>query len=477
MSGEKKAQYLKPKKKMGKRRSVSKKNTLVPLSDTSNVGDLEADQKVAYNESCEVLPEGLPQLREFRSQIIKKTLLFRQDVKVRVKDTELLDEEVRAIREEMLNRGEPELGEYAFIILAQTVKNKEHTIVLCMCPTVPRGNRPSQSVEMLSYGDDITSNATYKVLEVLGREIPNHGNNYGRPEGIQHFINLNLRRICSAVVSAFHRRSVATNSFDDSEDDDSEDDDDSTYIPDSDDDDDDDSCCFPDEEEAGTLGVFLGMIHESAKKLGGKGVVVLDASGKSSTTNQKLWKGGFGDMIVVKDMYHPSIYVFGRGNFERTFACATENCKVVSAEVRKVFAKDSDISPYGQFFENCADHENFLMVGRGESDKNKFHRQMGKIGAAALLRNLGENGVNVGDYFSELGKKGYQCLEEKLQREGTTITEYFAYLGRRSYACLLKKLDAEKMSVSDYFSQLSKKRLEPCSAENCNKLVLRTGRG
>ena len=103
---------------------------------------------------------------------------------------------------------------------------------------------------------------------------------------------MNLRRICSAVIAAYRRRSsVVVNS-----DDDDSDDDDSTYVPE-------EECCDSDEEEAESLGIFLSMVHKASKKLGGKGLVVLDASGVSSKTNDTLWKWakffGFDDILNI----------------------------------------------------------------------------------------------------------------------------------------------------------------------------------
>ena len=448
-------------------------NTLVPLKGDAMIGDLPSGQDLSYKESCEALPDELdPKIAEFRQENIKKIKIFSQGVKVTVEDTELLNKEVKKLRDKMLCLGESELAEYAYIILSQTIKGKEQTIVLCKCPTPPRGGRPSQSIEMLSYGDDITNNATFKVIEVLAAEIPNRGTKFGGPASVEHIITLNLCRICSAVTSAFKRRSAAAAAASTS--DDSSDDDDSTYAPDSDDD---DSCC-PYRIETESLGIFLKMIHESTQKLGGTGLVVFDASGKSSKTNETLWETeDYFDMEIIKDIYHLSMYKFGRGNFERTFANATANCKMVSENLNRIFPTDDDDTPHGRFFENCADREDFLMVGRGEFDKKEFHHQMGKMGAAALLHNLKAEGVDIGEYFSDLGKLGYEALVAKLESQGISISEYFADLGRRRYKRLLMKLEAEKISVHDYFSKLCRKGLDTCTANECTNLVRKAGCG
>ena len=460
------------KKKRNKRKkSASKNNTLLPFSDTGTIGDLDDKHLVLYNESCAALDKRYPshpfEVREFRKQNIRRIILLRQETVAKVNDVNLLVKEAEVIRKEMIRLGEFELAEYAYIILAQTIKDKQHVVVLTKCPTVPRGDRASQSVEMLAYGD-IVDNATYKVLEELGCQIPNHGNNYGGPTGIQHYINLNLRRICSAVIAAYRRRSsVVVNS-----DDDDSDDDDSTYVPE-------EECCDSDEEEAESLGIFLSMVHKASKKLGGKGLVVLDASGVSSKTNNTLWKRAkyfdFGDMRIFQDMYHPSMYVWGRGHFEETFVRATANCKKVSSELRRLFPKEDDTSPHGRFFEDCADRADFLMVGRDPFDKEKFHREMGKMGFAALLRSLINEGIDIGKYFSELGKIGYQGLVEMLESKGICVSDYFSDLGRRSYAALLCKLEAEKMSVNEYFRQMSMMRLDPCSTIGCEHFVIKAG--
>ena len=461
---------LKKKRRNRKKRkkSASKDNPLLPFSDTGTIGDLDDEHLVLYNESCAALDKRYPshpfEVREFRKQNIRRIILLRQETVVKVKDVKSLVNEAEVIRKEMLRLGEYELAEYGYIILAQTSKDEQHVAVLTKCPTVPRGDRASQSVEMLAYGD-IVDNATYKVLEELGRQIPNHGNNYGGPTGIQHYINLNLRRICSAVIAAYRRRSsVVVNS-----DDDDSDDDDSTYVPE-------EECCDSDEEEAESLGIFLSMVHKASKKLGGKGLAVLDASGVSSKTNDTLWKKhDFGDMGIIKDMYHPSIYVWVQGHFEESFYRATANCKKVSSELRRLFPKEDDTSPHGRFFEDCADRADFLMVGRGAFDKKKFHREMGKMGFAALLRSLINEGIDIGEYFSELGKKGYQGLVEMLTSKGISVSDYFSDLGRRSYAALLCKLEAEKMSVRDYFSQISRMGLDPCSTIGCEHFVRKAG--
>eukprot|EP00984_Skeletonema_dohrnii_P033927 scaffold32169_cov78-Skeletonema_dohrnii-CCMP3373.AAC.3 len=468
-----------PKKKPGAR--VSKKerkknNTLVPLEGDAMIGDLPSGQDLSYKESCEALPDGLdPKIVEFRQENIKKIKIFSQGVKVTVEDTELLNKEVTKVRDEMLCLRQPELAEYADIILSQTIKGKEQTIVLCKCPTPPRGGRPSQSIEMLSYGDDITNNATFKVIEVLAAEIPNRDTKFGGPAGVEHIITLNLCRICSAVTSAFKRRSAAAAAASTS-DDSSDDDDDSTYAPDSDDDD--DSCCL-DGIETESLGIFLKMIHESTQKLGGKGLVVFDASGKSSNTNETLWETeDYGDMEIIKDIYHLSMYKYGRGNFETTFANVTANCKMVSENLRRVFPRDGDNTPHGRFFENCADREDFLMVGRGNFDKKTFYHRLGKSGAADLMRNLKAEGVDIGEYFSDLGKLGYEALVTKLESQGISISEYFADLGRRSYKRLLMKLEAAKISVHEYFSQLCRKGLDTCTAnewDGCTTLMRSEG--
>ena len=156
-----------------RRKSASRDNPLLPFSgtDTIGVGDLDAEHLVLYNESCEAFAKRYPsypsKVREFRKQNIKRIILLRKEIDVKVKDVILLVNEVEVIRKEMLRRGEPELAEYVYIILAQTIKDEQHVAVLTKCPTVPRGDRVSQSVEMLTYGDDIVLNATYKCLKNL----------------------------------------------------------------------------------------------------------------------------------------------------------------------------------------------------------------------------------------------------------------------------------------------------------------------
>jgi len=275
---------------------------------------------------------------------------------------------------------------------------------------------------------------------------------------------LNLRRICSAVIAAFERRAAAAATGDDS---DYDSDDDSTYVP--------DECC-PRGEDSNTLGVFLKMIHVTSKKLGGKGVVVLDASGVSSGTNKTLWnKNEFEDMVIVKDIYHLSMYVYARGNFEKAFANATKNCREVSKQLRNVFHKIDDDSPHGQFFEKIASRETFFMVGKGHFEKKKFHHHMGRLSSARLLRNLQAEGIDVSEYFSALGKSGYKGLVKKLGEQGISVSEYFSDLGQRGYQGLLKKLEAEGLSVSEYFKQISHRGLVQCSKGCCNRLVRKAG--